>query len=85
MKKRLFLLLISIIVLLPTELVAATTCFRGRPYLQELSHDGVTVVFENTVPTFAWVELRKKGQTSATQYYQEVEGQHHHRGASCVW
>ena len=44
--------------------------------MQELSHDGVTVVFENTVPTFAWVELRKKGQATVTKYYHEVEGQH---------
>ncbi len=62
--------------LMPAFLSAATTCFRGGPYLQELSHDGVTVVFENTVPTFAWVELRKKGQATVTKYYHEVEGQH---------
>ncbi|MBR3434000.1 MAG: metallophosphoesterase [Bacteroidaceae bacterium] len=63
-------------VLLSTGVMADNTCFRGSPYLQELSHDGVTVVFENTAPTFAWVELRKKGQTTVTNYYQEVEGQH---------
>ena len=64
------------LVILPTLVSAATTCFRGGPYLQELSHDGVTIVFENTVPTFAWVELRRKGTTSATKYYQDIEGQH---------
>lgn len=69
-------LLAIIITLLPVNVTASTTCFRGGPYLQELSHDGVTIVFENKVPTFAWVELRKKGLTTVTKYYQEVEGQH---------
>lgn len=76
MKAIQYFMLVLLGALLPANLLAATTCFRGSPYLQELSHNGVTVVFENTVPTFAWVELRKKGQTSATKYYQEVEGQH---------
>ena len=63
-------------VLLSADVLADNTCFRGSPYLQELSHDGVTVVCENTLPTFAWVELRKKGQSPVTRYYQEVKGQH---------
>ncbi|MCR4920753.1 MAG: metallophosphoesterase [Bacteroidaceae bacterium] len=33
-------------------------------------------MFENSLPTFAWVELRRKGVTTSTKYYQEVEGQH---------
>jgi predicted phosphodiesterase len=70
------LLLFFLTALLPVNLGAATTCFRGSPYLQELSCDGVSIVFENTEPTFAWVELRKKGQAAVTKYYQEVEGQH---------
>lgn len=74
--KRIYpLLLVAIMVLLPQNL-CADTCFRGSPYLQELSCDGVTVVFENSVPTFAWVELRKKGQAQVTKYYQDIEGQH---------
>jgi len=76
MKKKLFPLLIFIMSLMPVNLFADNTCFRGGPYLQELTHDGVTVVFENSVPTFAWVELCKKGQALVTKYYQEVEGQH---------
>lgn len=56
--------------------VLADTCFRAGPYLQELGPNGVTVVFENTLPTFAWVELRRKGVTTARKYYQDVEGQH---------
>ena len=69
-------MILLLFLLIPVFLSAATTCFRGGPYLQELSHDGVTIVFENSVPTFAWVELRKKGQSAVTKYYQEVEGQH---------
>lgn len=75
MRKFYFFLFVSVMALLPSNLLADTS-FRGLPYLQELTHDGVTVVFENTVPSFAWVELRKKGQTSATKYYQDIEGQH---------
>ena len=62
--------------LVPAFVLPANTCFRGGPYLQELVPDGVTVVFENTLPTFSWVELRRKGQTSVTRFYQDVEGQH---------
>ena len=69
-------MILLLFLLIPVFLSAATTCFRGGPYLQELSHNGVTIVFENSVPTFAWVELRKKGQSAVTKYYQEVEGQH---------
>lgn len=76
MKNIRFISFVLLVVLLPACLCAATTCFRGGPYLQELSHNGVTVVFENTVPTFAWVELRKRGASTATKYYQEIEGQH---------
>jgi len=76
MIKKLLSLLVFLMALMPVELCAAITCFRCGPYLQELTHDGVTVVFENSVPTFAWVELCKKDQTAVTKYYQEVEGQH---------
>lgn len=76
MKTIRYFLFVFLTMLVPVNLLAANTCFRGGPYLQELQHDGVTVVFENTVPTFSWVELRRKGTTSVTKYYQEVEGQH---------
>ena len=76
MKKIYSLLLVLVMALLPVNLNADTTCFRGSPYLQELSHDGVTVMCENTLPTYAWVELRKKGQSPVTKYYQEMKGQH---------
>ena len=75
MRKFSLYLVVSVMAFLPLNL-SADTSFRGLPYLQELSHNGVTVVFENTVSTFAWVELRKKGQTTATKYYQDIEGQH---------
>ena len=76
MKTIQYSLFVFLVTLLPVNLLAANTCFRGGPYLQELSHEGVTVVFENTIPTFSWVELRRKGSSSVTKYYQEVEGQH---------
>lgn len=69
-------LFVFLVALLPLSLLAANTCFRGGPYLQELAHDGVTVVFENKLPTFSWVEVRKKGQATVTKYYQEVKGQY---------
>lgn len=69
-------LCLLLFLLIPAFLSAANTCFRSGPYLQELSHDGVTIVFENDIPTFAWVELRKKGISTATKYYQDIEGQH---------
>ena len=44
------------------------------PYLQELTPDGVTVVFEHAVPSVSWIEIREKGQTEATKYFQTVNG-----------
>ena len=76
MKNIRYFLIVFWVALLPVNIQAANTCFRGGPYLQELAHNGVTVVFENTVPTFSWVELRKKGLTSATKFYQDIEGLH---------
>lgn len=73
--KILGLLLLALSCIMPAS-VMAETCFRAGPYLQELGTNGVTVVFENTKPTFAWVELRLKGTLAATKYYQEVKGQH---------
>lgn len=49
---------------------------KAGPYLQELSEDGVTIVFENTIKPFSWVELRKPGSTSVTKYYDDRDGQH---------
>ena len=34
---------------------------KAGPYLQELTEDGVTIVFENTIKPFSWVELINKG------------------------
>lgn len=76
MRKIVFCLVAYMMALMPMNLRAANTCFRGGPYLQELQPNGVTVVFENTQPTFAWVEVRQKGQTSYTQYYQSIKGQY---------
>ena len=44
------------------------------PYLQELTTDGVTVVFEHGIPSVSWIEVREKGSTEVTSYYQTVNG-----------
>ncbi|MCR4920751.1 MAG: metallophosphoesterase [Bacteroidaceae bacterium] len=44
------------------------------PYLQELTTDGVTVVFEHGIPSVSWIEIREKGQTETTKYFQTVNG-----------
>lgn len=45
------------------------------PYLQELTSDGVTVVFEHGIPSLSWIEVREAGSTETTNYYQTVDGQ----------
>ena len=44
------------------------------PYLQELTTDGVTVVFEHDIPSVSWLEVREKGSTEVKEYYQTVNG-----------
>lgn len=44
------------------------------PYLQELTTDGVTVVFEHGIPSVSWIEVREKGSADVTSYYQTVNG-----------
>ena len=44
------------------------------PYLQELTGDGVTVVFEHGTPSVSWIEVREKGSTEITKYFQTVNG-----------
>lgn len=69
------LIVLAISYIMPAD-VLAETCFRAGPYLQELGPNGVTVVFENTQPTFAWVEVRAKGMVLGQKFYQDVKGQH---------
>lgn len=57
-------------------LVGAETCFRAGPYLQELTPTSVCVVYENTLPTFSWVEVRTAGTASTTRYYSDSLGKH---------
>lgn len=45
------------------------------PYLQELTDDGVTVVFEHGVPSVSWIEVREAGSSEITNYYQTIDGQ----------
>ena len=44
------------------------------PYLQELTPDGVTVVFEHGLPSVSWIEVREKGSTESTKFFQTVNG-----------
>lgn len=52
----------------------AQTWLTAGPYLQELTNDGVTVVFEHGVPSLSWIEVREKGSTETTKYFQTVNG-----------
>ncbi len=53
----------------------AQTWLTAGPYLQELTDDGVTVVFEHAVPSLSWIEVREKGSTDSRNYYQTIDGQ----------
>lgn len=53
----------------------AQTWLKAGPYLQELTHDGVTVVFEHSVPSLSWVEIREKGSSESSNHFQVVDGQ----------
>ena len=50
---------IATMVALALSLTGSTTYaqdwLKAGPYLQELSSDAVTVVFENSIPSFSWV------------------------------
>lgn len=69
--KRLFLGVALVWCLLP---VWAQEWLTLGPYLQELTTDGVTVVFEHGIPSVSWLEVREKGSTEAVQYFQTVNG-----------
>lgn len=62
-----------IAMLLPVSRMAAQWMTAG-PYLQELTTDGVTVVFEHQTPSLSWIEVREKGTTDAVSYYQTKNG-----------
>lgn len=72
---------IATMVALALSLTGSTTYaqdwLKAGPYLQELSSDGVTVVFENSIPSFSWVEVRlKDGAPTGIPYYEDRDGQH---------
>lgn len=52
----------------------AQSWLTAGPYLQELTPDGVTVVFEHGIPSVSWIEVREKGSTETTSYFQTVNG-----------
>ena len=54
--------------------VLAQTWIKAGPYLQELTNDAVTVVFEHHVPSLSWIEMREKGSTAVQRYFQTVDG-----------
>lgn len=39
------------------------------PYLQEVTTDGATIVYETLTNAFSWIEIRKPGSTTVTKYY----------------
>ena len=67
-------LLFGVAILLAIPRAAGQSWLTNGPYLQELTTDGVTVVFEHGIPSVSWVELREKGQTEATDYFQTQHG-----------
>lgn len=54
--------------------VRAQSWLTAGPYLQELTPDGVTVVFEHGQPSVSWIEVREKGTTESTKFFQTVNG-----------
>jgi predicted phosphodiesterase len=69
--KRLFLGVVLTLCLMP---LWAQDWLTLGPYLQELTTDGVTVVFEHGIPSVSWIEVREKGSTESAQYFQTVNG-----------
>lgn len=70
--KHLFLLLCC---LMPGISYAQSTfSIDHGPYLQEVTPDGVTFVFNTSAPSFSDVELRKKGSETSTFYHHSQHG-----------
>ncbi len=68
--------LLQVLFLLSASLgMHAQTWMTAGPYLQELTNDAVTVVFEHGIPTVSWIEVREKGSTEAQSFYQVIDGQ----------
>lgn len=65
----------SLLAALHAVTMSAQTWMKAGPYLQELTHDGVTVVFEHALPSLSWIEVREKGSTEARNCFQTVDGQ----------
>lgn len=71
-----FLLFFLFLVLCNKSAHAANTCFRTGPYLQELTPTHVTIVYENNVPSFSWVEVQKVGSKNIKKYFADALGKH---------
>lgn len=72
MKKKLITLLLG---LASFNLYAQNTfSIDHGPYLQELTQDGVTFVFNTSTPSFSDVELRKVGSDASTFYHHSEHG-----------
>ncbi len=68
---------VALILCLQAGTVQAQEWLKAGPYLQELSSDGVTVVLENSIKAFSWVEVKPKASTGAgVKYYEDRDGQH---------
>lgn len=72
MKKNLILLLLG----LASSSVYAQSTFSidHGPYLQEVTPDGVTFVFNTSAPSFSDVELRREGSEVSTYYHHSEHG-----------
>lgn len=44
------------------------------PYLQELTENGSTFVFQSSKPSYSYIELREKGDSITREYYQSNHG-----------
>lgn len=69
--KRLFFIVVLTLFL---SHVRAQEWMTVGPYLQELTTDGVTVVYEHGIPSVSWIEVREKGSSEIMEYYQTVNG-----------
>lgn len=75
MKRRLPIITALLLTVL-THTAYAQSWIKAGPYLQERTANAVTVVFENNIKSFSWVEVRKKGSTDAVSFFEDRDGQH---------
>jgi len=67
-------LFITVLLLIATLSTQAQSWMSGGPYLQELTENGVTVVFKHDLPSVSWIEVREKGSSDSKSFYEVVDG-----------